>query len=585
MPDRAGEASLDKLTPFDRRFSDFSGVFSYIGSGWIGGKAQGLAFIKDSLLSRFSEKDFPDFTVRIPTMTVLATDVFDAFMKLNNLYDIAYSSERDDEQIAHAFQRSNLPPEVVGDLRALAVAIHSPLAVRSSSLFEDALREPFAGVYGTKMIPNNQFDADSRFRVLVEAVKFVYASTFFREAKTYIKTTGQSVEKEKMAVIIQEVVGMRFGDKFYPQISGVARSYNFYATGHGKPKDGVIDLALGLGKTIVDGGKSWSYCPSYPRTAPPYKSTGDMVKQTQTEFWAVNMGKPPAYDPIKESEYMVTGDLGEAETDGTLQFISSTYQPENDRLLTGIIGQGPRVITFAPILSIGDIPLNNLLKAILKTCEEVVGHEVEVEFAVTLDPENGVPARFGFLQVRPMFVSRTQVEVPLDDLDAPDALIASEKVLGNGLINTVRDAVFLKATNFNERESWLIASDLEAINHRLVAEGHPYLLIVYGRLGTTDPPFGIPVSWWQISGAKIIVEASLPDMHVEMSQGSHFFHNVISSQVGYFSVPHTGRYQIKWDWFQNQTTVTETDYVRHVKLASPLRVQIDGKSARGVIRS
>ncbi len=585
MPDRAGEASLDKLTPFDRRFTDFSGVFSYIGSGWIGGKAQGLAFIKDSLLSRMNGQDFPDFTVRIPTMTVMATDVFDAFMKQNNLYEIAYSSESSNEQIAHAFQRANLPPDIVGDLRALAVSIHAPLAVRSSSLFEDALREPFAGVYGTKMIPNNQFDADSRFRVLVEAIKFVYASTFFREAKTYIKTTGQSVEKEKMAVIVQEVVGLRFGDKFYPQISGVARSYNYYATGHGKPTDGVIDLALGLGKTIVDGGKSWSYCPSYPRTAPPYKSTSDMLKQTQTEFWAVNMGKSPAYDPIKETEYMVTGDLAEAETDGVLQFVASTYEPENDRLMTGIFGQGPRVLTFAPILSLGDIPLNNLLKSLLKLCEEVVGHEVEVEFAVALDPENGVPARFGFLQVRPMFVSRSKVDVPIDDLEAEDVLIASEKVLGNGLINTVRDVVFLKVTDFNERASWQIASDLEAINHRLVAEGHPYLLIVYGRLGTTDPPFGIPVSWWQISGAKVIVEASLPDMHVELSQGSHFFHNVISSQVGYFSVSHSGRFPIKWDWFQSQQTVTETDFVRHVKLAAPLRVQIDGKSARGVIRS
>jgi hypothetical protein len=585
MPDRAGEASLDKLMHFDRRFTDFSGVFSYIGSGWIGGKAQGLAFIKDSLINRMNGQDFPDFTVRIPTMTVMATDVFDAFMKQNNLYEIAYSHESSNEQIAHAFQRGNLPPEIVGDLRALAVSIHSPLAIRSSSLFEDALREPFAGVYGTKMIPNNQFDADSRFRVLVEAVKFVYASTFFREAKTYIKTTGQSVEKEKMAVIIQEVVGLRFGDKFYPQISGVARSYNYYATGHGKPTEGVIDLALGLGKTIVDGGKSWSYCPSYPRTAPPYKSTSDMLKQTQTEFWAVNMGKTPAYDPIKETEYMVTGDLAEAETDGVLQFTASTYQPENDRLLTGIFGQGPRVLTFAPILSLGDIPLNNLLKSLLKLCEEVVGHEVEVEFAVALDPENGVPARFGFLQVRPMFVSRSKVDVPIDDLDAEDVLIASEKVLGNGLINTVRDVVFLKVTDFNERASWQIASDLEAINHRLVAEGHPYLLIVYGRLGTTDPPFGIPVSWWQISGAKVIVEASLPDMHVELSQGSHFFHNVISSQVGYFSVSHSGRFPIKWDWFQSQHTVTETEFVRHVKLAAPLRVQIDGKSARGVIRS
>lgn len=584
MDPKPDSSQLDKLTPFDRRFSDFSGVFSYIGSGCIGGKAQGLAFIKDSLISRIDPKQFPGMTVNIPTLTVLATDIFDAFMKQNNLYEVAYSDARDD-QIAHAFQKGSLPAEIVGDLRSVAVQIHSPLAVRSSSLFEDALREPFAGVYATKMIPNNQQDADTRFRILVEAIKFVYASTFFKEAKTYISTTGQSVKNEKMAVIIQEVVGQRFGDRYYPHISGVARSYNFYRSGHAKPTDGVVDLALGLGKAIVDGGKSWNYSPAYPRSLPPYKSMGDMLKQTQTEFWAVNMGRPPAYDPIQETEYMLTGNLQEAEADGTLQFVASTYQPENDRIMTGIGGVGPRVVTFAPILALSDIPLNNLLKKLLKLCEEVVGHEVEVEFAMTLDQQDGLPARFGFLQVRPMFVSTSSVEVSIDDLKVPNAVVASEAVLGNGLINTIRDVVFLKATSFTQQESYQIASDLEMINHRLIAEGHPYVLIVFGRLGTTDPPFGIPVGWWQISGAKVIIESSLPEMNVELSQGSHFFHNVISSQVGYFSVPHSREYAINWDWFKSQQTVTETQYVRYVKLASPLQVKIDGKSARGVILS
>ncbi len=445
------------------------------------------------------------------------------------------------------------------------------------------MHEPFAGVYGTKMVPNNQFDPDARFKSLVEAIKFVYASTFFKEAKEYIATTGQKVENEKMAVIIQEVLGNRYGDRYYPHIAGVARSYNFYRTGNARAEDGVVDLALGLGKTVVDGGKTWSYCPAYPNAFPPYKNLGDMLKSTQTEFWAVNMGKPPAYDPMKETEYMVKGNIEDAERDGVLPNLVSTYDPANDRLTIGMGNPGPRVLTFAPILDLGDIPLNDLLKHLLGVSEEVLGHQVEIEFAVNLGADYDSPARFGFLQVRPMFVSRAMVEVSPEDLERPETVVASEEVLGNGSIGNIAHIVYLKRGEFSEPESRIIASDLELINHQLVADGCPYLLVVFGRLGTTDPPFGIPVNWWQISGAKVIVETLLPDMHVELSQGSHFFHNVISSQVGYFSVARSCRYKINWEWIEKQTPVAETRFVRHVKLESPLQVKIDGTSGRGVI--
>jgi hypothetical protein len=575
-------SSLDKLTPFDRKLIDSTGIFTYIGHGSVGGKAQGLAFIKDSLVSCINPATFPGVTVNIPTLTVLATDIFDRFMKQNKLYDIALSDARDDE-IALAFQKTDLPPEIVGDLRAISNRMHTPLAIRSSSLFEDAMHEPFAGVYGTKMIPNNQYDADTRFKIMIEAIKFVYASTFFKEAKEYIATTGQKPELEKMAVVIQEVVGKRHGDRFYPEISGVGRSYNFYRTGNARPEDGVVDLAMGLGKTIVDGGKSWNYSPAYPNSMPPYKNISDILKQTQTDFWAVNMGKPPAYDPVHETEYLIRGDLSDAEKDGVLTFLASTYEPANERLVVGTGAYGPRVLSFAPILEFGDIPLNNLVKTILKLCEEIVGHQVEIEFAMTLDREHGLPARFGLLQVRPMFVSRAQIDLPLEEMEGPNILVASEDVLGNGIMNTIKDVIYLKAGGFTEKESWIISSELEVINHQLVAEGRPYLLIVFGRLGTTDPPFGIPVQWWQISGAKVIVESTLPDMKVELSQGSHFFHNVISSQVGYYSIPHSSKYKIKWQWFDCQAQVTDSKFVRHVKLDQPLTVKIDGTNGRGVI--
>ncbi len=582
MDKNADYSSLDNLAPFERKFFDSAENFTYIGSGSIGGKAQGLSFIKDSLISRIEPDSFPGITVDIPRLTVLATSIFEKFMKRNNLYEIALSDSRDD-QIAHAFIKANLPTEIVGDLRSLSDKIHSPLAIRSSSLFEDAMHEPFAGVYCTKMIPNNQFDADTRFRILAESIKFVFASTFFKEAKEYISTTGQSPADEKMAVIIQEVVGQRHGIRYYPHISGVARSYNFYRTGHARPEDGVVDLALGLGKTVVDGGKSWSYSPAYPMANPPYKNIRDMLNQTQTDFWAVNMGKPPAYDPVKETEYMVQANLTDAESDGTLDYLVSTYQPNNDRLTMGLGYDGPRVINFAPILKLDEIPLNKLVRFLLKLGEEVLGNEVEIEFAMTISPKADVPARFGFLQVRPMFVSHARVNIPIDEMDSPNLLAASNNVLGNGMINNIRDIVCLKKGGFTERESHIIASELERINHRLIAEGLPFLLIVFGRLGTTDPPFGIPVSWWQISGAKVIIETTSNEMNLELSQGSHFFHNVLSSQVGYFSVTQSGVDSIRWEWLINQPQADESEYIRHVKLASPLKVKIDGTNGRGVI--
>ncbi len=573
---------LKQIAPFDRKFFDSAEIITFIGSGGIGGKAQGLVFIKDSLIAHFNHQKYPDFTVTIPRMTILATDIFDDFMRLNNLYEIAYSDERDDK-IAFAFQRAELPAELVGDLRALITQVHTPLAIRSSSLLEDALYEPFAGVYATKMIPNNQFDTDSRFRVLVEAIKFVYASTFFREARNYIRMTKKSITDEKMAVIIQEVVGAKFGDRFYPQIAGVARSYNFYPSGHAEPRDGVVNLALGLGKTIVDGSKTWCYSPAYPQSYPPYKSTADLLKNTQVEFWAVNMGKPPEHDPMKETEYMVKCSLEDAETDGNLKFVASTYLPQDDRLLPGAAMRGPRVITFAPTLCSEIIPLNDIISELLKLCEDTLGREVEIEFAVNLDPKTGLPAKFGLLQVRPMFVSNAAIEVLPEELLGANVLAASDQILGNGSFDTICDVVYLKKPQFNEKDSRVIASQLETINRLLVDQKRPYLLIVYGRLGTTDPPFGIPVEWAQISGAKVIVETNLPEMNVELSQGSHFFHNVISFQVGYFSVPYDGKYAIRWDWLEKQKSISETEFINHVRLKGPLRVKLDGRNRRGVI--
>ncbi len=571
------------LKRFDRHFFDGKDKFTYIGFGELGGKAHGLAHIKGILESNLKEQYAPDIEVEIPTLTVITTDLFDQFMKQNDLYEIAYSGERDDK-IALAFQQADLPVQLVGDLRALVQEVHSPLAVRSSSMLEDAMFEPFASVYATKMVPNNQPDADSRFRRLVEAVKFVYASTFFKSAGDYMKATHHSTRDEKMAVIIQTVVGERFGERFYPHISGVMRSYNFYPTGNAVPEDGVVDLALGLGRIIVDDGVAWSYSPAYPRANPPYKSIGDLLKQSQLKFWAINIGKPPAYDPINETEHMRKYGLEESEYDGTLRYIASTYDPQDDRITIGTNIKGPRLIDFASILKTNLLPLNDLLTTLLKACEDTVGSMVEIEFAVKLGREQCAPAKFGFLQVRPMVVTRAEVEIGDAEMTGDNVLLASETVLGNGVLDSIRDIVFVDQDRFDATVTRDIASELEGVNRSLVDAKRPYLLIGLGRWGTTDPLAGIPVEFGQISGSKVIVELSLPGPGSALSQGSHFFHNITSFKIFYFSVHYWEDYGIDWKWLKEQKVVSEGKYIRHVELPSPLRIKVDGRNGKGVIR-
>jgi hypothetical protein len=569
------------LLLFDRHFFTGREKFTRMGKGSIGGKAQGLLNIKD-VVEAVDEQSQPEIRTNIPTLSVVATEYFDLFLEQNDLNDLAFSDLRDD-QIARAFQKASLPVQLVGDLRALISQVNTPLAIRSSSMLEDAMFEPFASVYKTKMIPNNQLDTDTRFRKLVEAIKYIYASTFFKDAKKYIQATQHTTADEKMAVIIQEVVGIRHVDRFYPQISGVARSHNFYPTGLATPEDGVVDLALGLGKMVVDEGIAWTYSPKYPQANPPYNNLGELLKQSQSKFWAIYMGEPFMYDPIKEVEYMRKYELISAEEDGNLVHIASTYKAQDDKIVMGVWEKGPRLLDFAPILKLNDIPLNSLITSLLERCEDALGCLVEIEFAVTLNQRRGTPARFGFLQVRPMVVSTEIVDVQLGELAAENVLIASESALGNGAIDTIRDVVYVKPETFDVKHTQTIANELERMNHHLVESKNPYVLIGFGRWGSSDPSGGIPVNFAQISGAKVIVESTLPDMNFMLSQGSHFFHNITSFEVFYISLGHWDKHKIDWDWLNRQETVSETGFIRHVKLSSPLQIKIDGRSSRGVI--
>ncbi len=572
-----------RVPRFEREFFQAEHTFTRIGEGALGGKATGLLAIRDRILPELDGEELPLTEVVVPTLTVLATGVFETFMEENSLWEVA-TSDLSDDRIAHAFQRASLPAQFVGDLRALIAAVHDPLAVRSSSLLEDALQHPFAGVYGTKMIPNNEIDTDSRFRRLVDAIRYVYASTFTAQAKAYARSVGRDPRDERMAVIIQEVVGQRSGDRFYPCVSGVARSYNFYPAGSSTPDDGVVCLALGLGKTIVDGGLTWSYAPTRPTAPPPFVDVGELLKNTQTRFWAVHMGPPPIPDPMRETECLVEARLADAERDGALRWLVSTYDPGSDRLYPGTGGGGPRALTFAPLLGSRTIPFNHAIHRLLETSAHVLRSHVELEFALRLDRRDGLPARLGCLQARQMMGMGDRIVVAAEDLDAPDAVIASDTVLGNGRRDDISDIVYVDPAAFDPSRTVQVASDIEAINRGLLATDRPCLLLGFGRWGTTDPTGGIPVGWGQISSARVIVEATLPGVSPDLSQGSHFFHNLLGLHVLYLSVPHDGTSRIDWRWLEALPLVEQRGAVRHVRAPRPVLVEVDGVARRGVVR-
>ena len=581
LESRVKRTAGSAIKRFDREAPRGGGSFTYIGSGEFGGKAEGLATIQKTITDSIGSGKIGETTVAIPSLVVITTEFFDAFMERNRLWETV-ALDLPDDRVAHAFQKADLPAELVGDLRALAHGVRVPLALRSSSLLEDAVQCPFAGVYMTKMTPNNQLDADERFRKLAEGIKLVWASTFLAQARAYRRSVGRNDRDEKMAVIAQEVAGRRYGSRFYPNVSGVARSYNYYPAGHARPEDGVALLALGLGKTVVDGEPSWTYSPAYPKAPPPFNSIGDLLKHTQAEFWAVNMGRVP-YDPIKETEHLVRVGVSEAEEDDTLRFVASTYDTNSNRITAGTTVRGPRVINFAPLLQYGQVPLNDLILALLSACEGALGGPVEIEFAVVFDPRNGVPADCGFLQVRPLIVGNERVNVDESEMERADTFVACRRALGNGTVDDLQDVVYVKPGEYNRLSTAAIAAEVASFNDRLVAAGCAYLLLGPGRWGTTDPSGGVPVKWGQVSGARVMVEASSPEHPGELSQGSHFFHNLTNLRVLYFSVSEGEGEKIDWEWLGRQAAVDETRFLRHVRLGAPLLIKVDGGSGRGVI--
>lgn len=573
---------MQAIPRFSRGRWESGEVITRIGGGQAGGKGAGLWKLKAELLEQIDPLEYPGIEVTVPRMVVLGTDVFDSFMEINGLRELALS-KASDARIEHAFQKASLPPEILGDLRDFIAQVHEPLAVRSSSLLEDALEHPFAGVYATKMIPNNQIEADARFQAFCHAIRFVFASTYKRAAQNYFSAGGLDHSQEKMAIVVQEIVGERREDRFYPMVSGVARSFNYYPSRVAKPTDGVVNLALGLGRQIVDGGLSWGYSPAYPAAPPPFNSISDRMHNTQTGFWAVNMGTPPPPDPMRETEYLLEAKLDDAAGDGVLKHLVSTYDPRSDRLRMGYMKGGAHVLDFAPILVGETLPLNPLLRRLFPLAERTAGCPVELEFALDRDPSEPGRHRLCLLQMRPMAIPTGDTRVSPVDLNDVGVVVAADRALGNGVREDLADVVYLDPDRFDSAKTRAIAGEIEEINRALVEEGRPYVLIGFGRWGSSDPWLGVPVDWGQIGGARVIVETPIEGMAPDPSQGAHFFHNLIGFGVFYLTATARGG-SVDWSWLAEQPARTESEHVRHVRLEAPLEARVDGLAGLGLVR-
>ena len=563
-------------------FKPADSSFLRIGSGSLGGKARGLAFVRHLLRTRRITRRFPGVRITVPPAVVIATDMFDLFLAENNLGDFALHCDNDTE-IQQRFLDAAMPVPLEENLKAFLSEVEYPVAVRSSSLLEDSQYQPFTGVYETFMLGNQQPSLQTRLGELSEAIKRVYASTFSQHAKAYVRATPYRLEEEKMAVILQQVVGTAHGSRFYPDFSGVVRSHNFYPVEPMTFADGIAAVALGLGRTVVDGGKCLSFCPRYPRNLLQFSSVEDILANTQTEFCAlaldgIHHGGGPGH--LREARF----GLDVAEADGTLHAVASTYSADNQAVYDGLSRPGPRVVTFAPMLKHEMFPLASILELLVRAGEDALGNPVEIEFAVRLPRTDNEPSEFGFLQIRPLTLARDHQDLSIGDVDSSQLICQSTKVLGNGRIENLHDIVVVDSQRFERSRSQEVARAVAHFNATLSAENRPYLLIGVGRWGSNDPWLGIPVEWDEISGARAIVEAGFHDFRVTPSQGSHFFQNLTAFQIGYFTVnPDAGEGSIDWPWLAEQAAVEEQGCVRHLQFSQPLRIVMNSKTSQGVI--
>lgn len=562
------------------RFDRYSN-FARIGEGSLGGKGRGLAFI-DNIVKHHPElNQFDNATVMIPKTVVLCTDLFEEFMDHNNLYQLALS-DADDAVILDAFRRATLPASLEGDILTFIEATSSPIAVRSSSLLEDSHYQPFAGIYNTYMVPL----LDNRHRMLhmlCDAIKGVYASVFFKDSKAYMQATRNVIDQEKMAVILQEVVGRQYGDRYYPSISGVGRSLNYYPIGDELAEEGIVSLALGLGKYIVDGGQTLRICPHHPGKVLQMSDTEMALRETQTRFYALDLKNMGENFSVDDAFNLLKFSVREADKDGALQYLASTYNPTDQVIYPGVYPEGRKIISFVGVLEHDVVPLPHLLREVLHLGQEAMRRPVEIEFAVEVDAATR-SCVFYLLQIRPMVDVKSDVHIDLSEIRTENILLQSDNALGHGQMDDIADVVYVKTDGYNAGNNPLIAEEISRINAKFLDKGEHYVLVGPGRWGSSDSWLGIPVKWPNISAARIIVEAGLTNYRVDPSQGTHFFQNLTSFGVGYFTIN-----DFNGDGIYNRAlldalpAVEETAHVRHVRFPKRLTIKLDGKKKLGYV--
>ena len=574
--------NLGVVAVFDRMKFDKYAHFARIGEGSLGGKGRGLAFL-DNIIKRHPEfNQYENATVQIPKTVVLCTDIFDEFMMSNNLYPIALSDASDDEILKH-FLHAQLPDSLIADFFTFFEATKSPIAIRSSSLLEDAHYQPFAGIYSTYMIPYLE-DKYQMLQMLACAIKGVYASVFYRDSKAYMTATRNVIDQEKMAVILQEVVGKDYGTRYYPTMSGVLRSLNYYPIGDEEAEEGIASLALGLGKYIVDGGQTLRVCPYHPHQVLQTSETEMALRDTQTQFYALDMKHVGDDFKVDDGFNILKLRVKDAVEDQSLNYIASTFDPYDQVINDGVYETGRKLITFAGVLQHDVVPLPELMQMSMKCGSEAMRRPVEIEFACNIHADK--TCDFYLLQIRPIVDAKEMLDEDVRAIPDADCLLRSHNSLGHGISEDVTDVVYVKYDDhFSAMNNFYVADDIERINRKFLADGKNYVLIGPGRWGSSDHYLGVPVKWPHISAARVIVEVALKNYNIDPSQGTHFFQNLTSFGVGYFTVDtntEEGGFVNK-EMLDAMPAVEETQYVRHVRFDRPLRILMDGKKQEGAI--
>lgn len=574
--------NIGVVAVFDRMKFDKYAHFARIGEGSLGGKGRGLAFL-DNIIKRHPEfNQYENATVQIPKTVVLCTDIFDEFMMSNNLYPIALSDASDDEILKH-FLHAQLPDSLIADFFTFFEATRSPIAIRSSSLLEDAHYQPFAGIYSTYMIPYLE-DKYQMLQMLACAIKGVYASVFYRDSKAYMTATSNVIDQEKMAVILQQVVGKDYGTRFYPTMSGVLRSLNYYPIGDEEAEEGIASLALGLGKYVVDGGQTLRVCPYHPNQVLQTSETELALRDTQTQFYALDMKHVGNDFKVDDGFNILKLRVKDAVEDQSLTYIASTFDSYDQVINDGVYENGRKLITFSSVLQHGVVPLPEILQMSMKYGAGAMRRPVEIEFACNIN--NDRTCEFYLLQIRPIVDAKEMLDEDVKAIPDSDCLLRSHNSLGHGISEDVVDVVYVKYDDhFSAMNNFYVADDIERINRKFLADGKNYVLIGPGRWGSSDHYLGVPVKWPHISAARVIVEVALKNYNIDPSQGTHFFQNLTSFGVGYFTVDtNTGEGGfVNKEILDAMPAVEETQYVRHVRFDHPMRILMDGKKQEGAV--